>query len=277
MLRSLVHTKDASDQVLAKEAAVHFGVTPYLQFLAEIFVAVRPWLTTKALFRIFSVKTIMEALASRPDLRQELTTKLTGYKRIAARKKNPLEQTKLIEDALGNEEEPGDITLEDVEKEIAPETWAVYIFGDQFWKAFSSEVLADIVAANGEKEKEFITFFIEKALQERRHEGRELKPILTHLDVADAMDPDDTLKWQQRIPPEKLSEANRVRRAQERKTPRVPFTTKQEIGIIGIDVIVNSFDLTDFVPMVSAAGKSMGFDGEENPFADLAEDDRPKA
>ena len=263
IIKTLVHTKDATDDVLAKEASAHFDQNPALQFQAEIFVEVRPWLSSEVLHKIFPTLDIMTALADRPDLRQVLTTTLAGLKPKAARSKSPEKQAELIDDSLGCE----DISLADVEQAIAPNVWAIYVFGNKFWEAFFNEVLADIVSANGEREKKFITHFIDRSLLDRRCDGKDLKPILTHLDVAASLDPDTDSKWQKLVPSEKLSAVNRARRAQERKNPRTAFTTKQEIGIISIKTIVDSFDLTDFVPMIKAAGDAMGF-GEE-PFADL--------
>jgi len=260
--KTLKHSKKSlSDEDLAKEAVGHFGQNVYCQFQAEIFVEVRPWFSSQDLNRLFPVSEVMKALAERPDLRQIMATTLAGTRPNRARLQDPEKQAKDIDESLASE----DISLEDVEKAITPETWSIYVFGDKFWQAFSKELLAKIVEANGEKEKKFISFFLDMALKERRYETRELKPVLTHLDVVEAID--GTL-WQQRIPIDKRVEVDKARRAQERKNPRLPFTAKQELTIVGIKTVVDSFDLTDFVDVVRAAGNALGF-GEEEPFADL--------
>ncbi len=260
--KTLSHSKkNLSDEELAKEAASFFGQNVYCQFQAEIFVEVRPWLPSQDLNRLFPVIDVMKALSERPDLRQAMATTLAGTKPNRARIQDPEKQAKDIDESLASK----DIGLDDIENAITPQTWSVYIFGDKFWQAFSKELLAKIVEANGEKEKKFISFFLDMALKERRYETRELKPVLTHLDVVEAID--GTL-WQQRIPIDKRVEVDKARRAQERKNPRLPFTAKQELTIVGIKTVVDSFDLTDFVDVVRAAGNALGF-GEEEPFADL--------
>lgn len=262
IVKTLVHTKDATDEDLAKEATRHFEQSTALQFQAEIFPEVRPWLSSEEFHRLFPTLDIMKCLVDRPDLRQVMATNLVGTKLNRARVQNPEKQAKDIDETL----ESKDITLLDIENAITPQTLAIYVFGNRFWTAFAEEILAKIVEANGKKEKEFISLFLERALAKRGFGGKDLTPALTYDAVADSF---DVLDWQKRIPDEKLATVIKARRAQARKNPRINFTCEQEIGIVGIDTIVNSFDLTDFVPMVKAAGEALGF-GDEELFTDLS-------
>jgi hypothetical protein len=277
MTKPLIHTNtNLSDEELAKEAADYLAKSAPLQAMAQflgrqreiLLHTVSPeaaqeidWLTLDEVRKTFPATTRMQALVSRPDIRQHITTELTGLRPKAARGKDPEFQAKLIDSAIDD----GDIGLPEFESAFDPKDLVVYMDVSSFWKHFMNESLARIIEENTSREKEFFAFILNVFLQNRNS----LKPILTHLDVRSAI-PGDT--WQNRIPLEKRVAVDTARLEQERKSASRPFTAKQELEIVSLQVIVDSLDLTDMVPILQAAGSTMGFN-ESNPEILFGDDD----
>jgi len=265
----LIHkNSESSDQELSKEASAYYSQHTPLQAQAELWIKILeliktpdangkidtlPWWNLQYTRNTFTVKQRMQALNQRPDIRQQVTTQLTGMKQKAARAMPADLQATLIDSAI----DQGDISLLELEEAFDAQTWAVYIFQNTFWNALANDGLIKIVEANTEREKQFIAYALDVFLKTRgSFGGQQLKPVLTHLDVRLAIDPEI---WIKRIPMTKRIEVDRARLDQERKNPRIPFTAQRELQIVGLDTIVQSIDLSDLVPVIRAAGESMGF------------------
>jgi hypothetical protein len=268
MTTSLIHTNpDLSDEALAKEAEVHLAKSATLQAMVQILEKQRKmllqsakedptrqlgWLTLAELRKAFPATMRMQALSSRPDIRQRITTELTGLRPKASRGKNAEFQADLIDSTIDD----GDIGLQEFEIAFDLKDLVTYMDVSSFWKFFMDESLARIIEENSSKEKELFAFLLDAFLQSRDP----LKPILTHLDVRAAIQGEI---WQQRIPLGKRVAVDTARLAQERKTTSQAFTAKQEIDIVTLEVIVE-LDLSDLVPILRAAGKAMDLEGNPN-------------
>jgi len=264
MVEPLIHNdSDASDDVLTKEAETYLAKSAPLQAMAQILSKQREllleadadegaskleWITLTELREAFPATTRMQAFKARPDIRQRITTKLTGLRPKAARSKDANFQASLIDSAIDD----GDIDLAEFETAFDPTELVVYMDVSAYWKHFMDESLARIIAENTPREKNYFAFLLDVFLQNRGS----LKPILTHLDVRTAIQGET---WQKRIPLDKHVAVDETRLEQERKTANKPFTAKQELEIVTLRVLVDSLDLTDLVPILHAAGEAMGF------------------
>lgn len=270
-VKPLVHNKPETkkDEELAKEAKSYFDQHPALQAQAEIWyrtleliktpneqnkLDILPWWNLQYNRDTFTVTERMRCLAQRPDIRQQITTKLTGMKQKAARAMDANLQASLIDSAV----DQNDITLLELEEAFDAQTWAVYLFKNTFWNALAKDALGKAVEANTAREKEFFAFMLDVFLKSRgTHDGKPLKPILSHLDVRQAIDLET---WIKRIPIEKRIAVDRARLDQERKNPKgQSMTALQEIEIVGLETIVGKIDLVDLVPVINKAGEAMGF------------------
>lgn len=267
-MHPLIHNnQDASDETLAKEAEEFLKKSATLQAMAAIIKQLRSilleaaeenperqlgWLTLAEYRKAFPASMRMQALSSRPDIRQRITTELTGLRANAARSKDPEFQAGLIDATIDS----GDIQLVEFEKAFNPDDLVVYMDTSLFWQYFMNESLARMIEENTAREKDFFAFLLGIFLLTRNP----LKPILTHLDVRRAI---EGSVWQQRIPLELRVKVDAARLEQESKTTSRAFTAKQEIEIVTLEVIVESLDLSDLVPILQAAGKAMGFETTE--------------
>src|SRR5690349_14038197 len=93
-----------SDETLRQEGRAHLNATPALQLVAELLIKLRaldlPWWTPEALRARWPAVERMRWYRARPDLRQQITTALTGLAPKAARKKAPEFQGGLIDAVL---------------------------------------------------------------------------------------------------------------------------------------------------------------------------------
>ncbi len=273
MVQPLIHTNaNLSDEELANEAKYFLAKSAPLQAMVQILIKQHEllleayvddgesklgWLTLTELREAFPATTRMQAFKSRPDIRQRVTTELTGLRPKAARSKDANFQASLIDSAIDD----GDIDLAEFETAFDPTDLVVYMDVSEYWKHFMKESLARIIEENTPREKEYFAFLLNIFLQYRG----ELKPILTHLDVRASIQGET---WQQRIPMEKRVAVDTARLEQERKAASKPFTAEQELEIVTLQVLVDNLDLTDLVPILQAAGVAMGFQDanpEQNP------------
>src|SRR5438552_17092297 len=110
--RSLQHREPDSkdDETLRREARVHLASEPALQLVAELIARLRelelPWWTPVKLRERWGSIERMGWFRERSDIRQHITTSLTGLSPRAARRKAPDFQGSLIDSVI----DEGDIT-----------------------------------------------------------------------------------------------------------------------------------------------------------------------
>jgi hypothetical protein len=262
----LTHANAAkkSDEDLVKEAVKRLSDEPAIQLLTEVLGVLRdlelPWWTPEQFCTRFSAATVMGWLSERPDLRQEITTKLTGLGQKMTRKKSPADQAALIDDAI----ESGDADAKAYMLAIPSDALAVYGDAPAVWSAFRDNM--DWTASD-QPHKELIAQFIERLLSQESSLSPDIKrtPILSHLDVRGAINEEI---WEKHMPSKTRVDINRARLAKEREQPDVPFRAKDELAIANASIITEHVPLDELNPIFLAAERAMGF---EKPGAALSE------
>lgn len=262
VIKPLVH-KDATkgEETLQKEMQEYFDKNPALKFqaglLMKIFELIKAssendpltWWSFAHMREIFPVSARLSAVEQRPSLRQNIVCGLTGlkFKTTAPGGKYGTvdKQTEIVDAVLDD----GDTELAQLEAAFSPEVWAVYIFGETFWRALRT-AMNNAIVESGPREKAFIAYMIETALEHG---------LIKHLDIRTTLDPST---WQKRIPIEKRVEVDRARIKYEHENKLADFTARIEMELVGFQTIVDSFDSTDFGPVINAVGEAMGFNIE---------------
>ncbi len=271
IIKPLIHkdTDNKSEEVLQQEMQEFFNQNPALKFqaglLVKIFELIKgspendplAWWSYEHMRKIFPVNARLTALEQRPFLRQKIVCDLTGLKPKTALKKygTAEKQTDVIDAVLDD----GDTELDQFEAAFSPIVWAVYIFGETFWRELRT-AMGTAIAESGPREKAYIAFLIETALKHK---------LISHLDIRTTLDPET---WQKRIPIEKRVEVDRARIKLEQENKLADFTAKVEMELVGFQTLVDSFDSADFGPVINAVGMAMGFD-----IIGINEDTSPKA
>ncbi len=121
MTSKLIHGDTSkSDLKLEEEAANHLSSSPPLQLMTELYTRLRdlafPWWTPEHLRTAHTASERMKWFAARPDIRQTITTQLTGLAPKAARNKTPEFQADLIDSVIDS----GDIGIETFERAFDP-------------------------------------------------------------------------------------------------------------------------------------------------------------
>ncbi|WP_438019274.1 hypothetical protein WMF18_09475 [Sorangium sp. So ce315] len=255
--RSLQHRDPDSkdDETLRREARVHLASEPALQLVAELVARLReldlPWWTPVKLRERFGAIERMGWFRERSDVRQQITTSLTGLSSRAARRKTPDFQGALIDSVI----DEGDITPRAFEAAFDPRDLAVYGPAAAYWQFFRESMPWD---EDTPQHQEIVAWLLKALLADRSpFEGIGRTPILTPWDVRTAI---DGRLWQTRIPLEVRVAIDNARLKQERERPGVPFHADGELAIAGPDVIAANIPPREILPVVQLAQKAMRFD-----------------
>ncbi|MGK3995743.1 hypothetical protein [Sorangium sp. So ce1024] len=255
--RSLQHRDPDSkdDETLRREARVHLASEPALQLVAELVARLReldlPWWTPVKLRERFGAVERLGWFRERSDIRQQITTSLTGLAPRAARRKTPDFQGALIDSVI----DEGDITPRAFEAAFDPRDLAVYGPAAAYWQFFRESMPWD---EDTPQHQEIVAWLLKALLADRSpFEGIGRTPILTPWDVRTAI---DGRLWQTRIPLEVRVAIDNARLKQERERPGVPFHADGELAIAGPDVIAANIPPREILPVVQLAQKAMRFD-----------------
>ncbi|MEO7097536.1 MAG: hypothetical protein ABI175_30020, partial [Polyangiales bacterium] len=200
-LKPLLHP-DADrkdDAALRREAEAHFAKVPGLQVIAELLGKLRArsftWWTPEDLRVAWNATERMRWLRERSDLREQITSSLTGLPPSAARKKTPEFQGSLLDSFL----EDGDITVRQFDDAFDPCDLVVYGSASTFFRKFR-ERMASSACRDEESpaHQELIGFLLRALLSDKSSlRGATRKPILTAWDVRTAI---PGAVWHARIP-----------------------------------------------------------------------------
>lgn len=264
---ALVHEDPAAktDEALRDEARAHLAKSPALQIVAELLTRLRelslPWWTPAQLRDCWTAGDRMHWLRQRPDLRQAVTTRLTGLAPKAARNKEPSFQAGLIDSVLDD----GDIDVRSFEEAFDPCDLAVYGPADEFWRTFRERMPWEV---DSRVHQELVAWILRALLaRESSIPGLERDPILTPLDVRTSIDGE---VWHTRIPLGTRVAIDEARFRREREGG-APLTAADEIAMAGLDTITAHVPLRDLVGLFATAEKAMGFEARP-PLAALAEE-----
>ncbi len=258
----LKHTDGATDEQLAQEAKDYYMAHPPVELVSDLISGLAvlecPWWTSEMLFEQISLGNWMLAIESRPDLRQQITTDLTGLRERTARRMTPESQTTLIEEAL----ESGDIALDDVHEMLAGLKLVAYLDAGRLWRLFRERMpwVEDAV----EKHIDIVASLLEDLLQPRG----DLPQILPPLEVLSHI---DSNVWEDCIPLEVRARVRKARMLAEASGDT--FHSINELGIATPEIIANSIPLVRFEQLLDRAEEAMGFAPPAPPEEEEDKDD----
>lgn len=248
-----VDENTAGDEALREGARARLGKRPDLQLIAEIYEKLRAsafeWWTPSFTLQTWPASTRMEWLRERPDLRQAITTALTGLPRRTAREKSCEFQAELIESVR----EHGDATPEAIENAFSATDVALYGPARLIWNEFRARFpWHDDAPAH----QQFVSWLLRALLVDRFGLDNELtrKPILTPVDLRAAIDP--TI-WHTHLPLEIRVAIDTARMKLERSRPREPFHARNELAIATPEIIAANLPLWELAPIIAAADAAL--------------------
>jgi hypothetical protein len=252
----LLHSEPLpTDDRLAQLAAAHLTKSAPLQMVAELLTRLRemsfPWWTPEQLRRAYPARERLHWLAHRPDIRQRITTQLTGLAPRAARNKSPDFQAELIDSVI----DEGDIGLDVFEAAFEPMDLAVYGPAEDFFQLFRRRMPWE---DDSTPHQDLIGWLIGAFLSDKcALDGSPRTPILSALDVRSTI---DGAVWHTRVPLHVRVMIDEARFAAQRERPYEPFTVDRDLAIATPALIAASIPLKDLSGVIDLAAVSMGFE-----------------
>ena len=245
------------DETLRAEARAHLAESPSLQLVAEVLAKLRavdlPFWSPAALRERWSAAERMRWLRQRPDLRQTITTSLTGLAPKAARKKMPDFQAALVDSVV----DEGDVPVRAFEDSFEPADLAVYGPAAGYWFA-----MRELFPWHDDRpaHQELVAWLLKALLTDASSiAGLGRVPILTAWDLRTAI---DGRVWHTKIPIEIRVAIDDARMSLERDRPGAPFHAQDDLAIAVPEIIAASVPLKDLLGVITAAERAMGFDKE---------------
>ncbi len=243
-----------SDEALRSEARSHLGATPSLQLVAELLTKLRtldlPWWRPEMLRERWPAVERMRWYRARPDLRQKITSALTGLQPKAARKKTSEFQGGLIDSVI----DEGDVSARAFEESFDPADLVVYGPVEAFWSGFIEKMPWK---QDTSVHQELIAWLFDALLADHSAiDGMRRKPILTAWEARTAI---DGRVWHTRMPLEIRVAVDEARFRKERERPSEPFHAASDLSIAVAQTIATSIPLRDLAPVFAAAERIMGF------------------
>lgn len=258
LLRPLHHhdAENLADDDLRREARGHLARNAHLQVIAELITKLRSlglsWWTPTFAREAWPARARMRWYAQRPDLRQQITSALTGLPTNTARRKSPEFQADLIEAAIDD----GDVTVERFEAAFDPSDLASYGPAFEYWAQFRDRMPWEDDSPVHQK---LVAWLMKALLSDRSGFDGNMarKPILTAWDVRTAI---DARVWATRIPVEVRVAIDEARLRHERNRPREPFQARHELSIAVPEIITANVPLADLTQIIAAAERAMGYE-----------------
>jgi hypothetical protein len=244
-----------TDDRLAQLAAAHLTKSAPLQLVAELLTRLRemsfPWWTPEQLRRAYPARERLQWLTHRPDIRQRITTQLTGLAPRAARNKTPEFQAELIDSVI----DEGDIGLEVFESAFEPMDLAVYGPAEDFFQLFRRRMPWE---DDSTPHQDLIGWLVGAFLSDKcALDGSPRTPLLSALDVRSSI---DGAVWHTRVPLHVRVMIDEARFAAQRERPYEPFTVDRDLSIATPALIAASIPLKDLSGVIDLAAIAMGFD-----------------
>ncbi|MEZ4296797.1 MAG: hypothetical protein R3B70_17655 [Polyangiaceae bacterium] len=255
--RALQHVdaEKKDDEALRAEARSHLADTPALQLVAELLARLRaadlPFWSPAVLRSRWNAAERMRWFRQRPDIRQRITTGLTGLAPRAARKKMAEFQAALIDSVI----DEGDIPVRAFDESFDPTELAVYGPASAFW-----HVTRELFPWTDDApvHQELAAWLLKALLADTSSiPGLGRVPILTPWDLRTAI---DGRVWHTRVPLEVRVAIDDARFSQERDRPGAPFHAQDDLAIAVPEIIAASVPLRDLAGVLDAAERAMGFD-----------------
>ncbi len=245
------------DDALVEEAHAHLAKSGPLQLVAELLIKLRglqlPFWTPEQNRVAWRAAHRMQWLEQRPDLRQQITTKLTGLAPKAARRLSSELQASLVDTSI----DAGDIDVAQFDEAFAPPDLVVYGPVREFWKSFRASMPWD---QDSPVHQELVAWLLGALLADRSLllDGLVRRtPILTAWQVRSAI---EDRVWHTHLPVEVRVAIDRARFARERDQPGQPFHARDDFEIATPAVITQHIPLAVILPVMDVAERAMRFD-----------------
>ncbi len=238
---------------LETEARGYLAKAGSLQFIAELWDVLQKmplsWWDADFTRKMWTPRSRMRWFTERADIRQRVTTALTGLPPNTAMKRDPHFQSELIDSVIDD----GDINADKFESAFDACEMVVYGPAREFWSAFRERMPWEEDAPS---HKKLVSWSLRQLLSERSTLlGMSRKPILTAWDVRSSI---DSRVWQSRMPLEIRVAVDEARLRHEKARPRDPFHARHELSICVPEQIAEHIPLAEIAPVFFAAEKSMG-------------------
>jgi hypothetical protein len=259
ILRPLVHDDaDQTDEAARRKARAWAAKWPQVQFIGELLAILRSadptWWSPDLLTTLWPPLTRMRWLAQRADLRQRITTSVTGLGKHAARTKSCEFQAELIESALAE----GDVTTTTFDAAFEPLELATYGSLQEIWTQFKDRMPW---ASDTPCNQKVIGQVLRALLAERNPFDAEMmrRPILTACEMREAI---DSTVWQTCVPLELRVQMDDARVRWEKARVKEPYHARHDLQIVTPELIPVHIPLVDLMGIFRAAERSMRFDGD---------------
>jgi len=255
----LVHDPSDSDEIRQQEARDWAQKRPSVQLVAEVVARLRGWAPewwSPAVVReLWPPLTRMRWFADRPDIRQRITTLLTGLPRNAARAKTCEFQAELLESVMAC----GDVDAATFDAAFDPIEMALYADPAEIWEAFRERMPW---SDDSPSQQRFVGGLLRSLLADRCSLDATLtrRPILGACEVRGAI---DSSVWQSRVPLELRAAMDDARIAWERSRGREPYQARHDLQIVTPETIPTYVPILDLLGVFQLAGEVMGFSGGE--------------
>ena len=245
------------DSALQEEAKAHNAKSAAAQLVAELLQKLRtgnfPWWTPEQTREIWSAETRLTWFKERADLRQKITSGLTGLAPKAARNKTPDFQASLVDSVI----EDGDVTVKQFDDAFAVTDLAAYGPIVEFWQKFRERLPWD---QDTPPHQELFAWLIEALIATHSTlpalEGTTRKGILTTHVVRTTI---PGKIWHTRIPLEVRVAIDDLRFQREKAKPGEPFHSIHDLSVATPTIIASNIPLRELARILDAAERSLGF------------------
>ncbi|HEX7663433.1 MAG TPA: hypothetical protein VF407_02940, partial [Polyangiaceae bacterium] len=240
------------DAALAAESKAHVSGSPALQLVAELLTKLRngrfSWWTPESLRDAWSANDRMRWFEQRPDIRQRITSGLTGLAPKASRNKQPDFQAALVDSVVDD----GDVTPEQFENAFDPVEIAAYAPVGEIWHRFREKMPWD---QDTPAHQELVGWLFDQLLASSSSiEGMTRKPILSSHQVRTTI---PGKIWHSKIPMEVRVAIDDLRFQRERAKPGEPFHAIHDLSVATPTIIAANIPLRELVRVVEVAEKQM--------------------
>ena len=256
MTTALNHTdtERKDDTTLRSEARAWLAQRPELSLVAEILAKLRSldlaWWSPERLRQRWGAQERMRWLRQRPDLRQDITTSLTGLAPKAARKKDPDFQAALVDSCLDD----GDISVDRFEEAFDPADLACYGPAAEIWRHLCERLPWD---DDSQIHQDLVAWLMRALVADKSSlDGAQRKPVLSAWDIRSSI---DGAVWHGRMPLEIRVAIDDARLKHEKNRPGEVYGAKDDLAIAVPELIAANVPLKDLVGVFRCAEKALGF------------------
>lgn len=247
-------SEKTDDAVLADEAQAHLAKSPGLQLVAELLEKLREsslsWWSPQFARETWGPGTRMSWLVGRRDLRQKLTTSLTGLAPKSARNKTPDFQANLIDSAM----EDGDVSIKQFDEAFSAQDLVTYGPVVEFWQKFRERMPW---GQDTPEHQQLMAWLLEALMAEgSKLEGCTRTSILTPHAVRTSI---PGKLWHTHIPIDVRIAIDEQRFQREKAKPGEPFHVADDLNVATPAIIVANIPLRELARLLDHAERSMGF------------------